>query len=236
MRPGRTATDGDTLSRISEGSNEAGSVVSSYFSAISGAVGGGSAGRIGPGDLLKAALRTPAKDKCAVRSSASVPGSNLEDQAAFREIVKAFVEIGVRGRLVEALRGDGRAQPVVFRLSREVDAFEIGPEPGRGHRVALTEVSAVYTGSSERAKELATTMPGLDASCAVVDLADGRSAHSWHLTRAKALKTRCLSLRFPVDRGGSEAQVAEAQVFAHCMQIFVNEVRRESQIEGKGVS
>mmetsp|Transcript_27888 Transcript_27888/g.58478 ORF Transcript_27888/g.58478 Transcript_27888/m.58478 type:complete len:221 (+) Transcript_27888:64-726(+) len=220
MRPGRTATDGDTLSRISEGSNEAGSVVSSYFSAISGAVGGGSAGRIGPGDLLKAALRTPAKDKCAVRSSASVPGSNLEDQAAFREIVKAFVEIGVRGRLVEALRGDGRAQPVVFRLSREVDAFEIGPEPGRGHRVALTEVSAVYTGSSERAKELATTMPGLDASCAVVDLADGR----------------CLSLRFPVDRGGSEAQVAEAQVFAHCMQIFVNEVRRESQIEGKGVS
>eukprot|EP00439_Symbiodinium_sp_Y106_P067322 s1078_g11.t1 len=136
VKESKTATDGDTLSRISEGSNEAGSVVSSYFSAISGAVGGGSAGRIGPGDL------TPAKDKCAVRSSASVPGSNLEDQAAFREIVKAFVEIGVRGRLVEALRGDGRAQPVVFRLSREVDAFEIGPEPGRGHRVALTEASS----------------------------------------------------------------------------------------------
>ena len=74
----------------------------------------------------------------------------------------------------------------------------------------LLQVSAVYTGSSERAKELATTMPGaslhmfatrypqlqlwqllegicnmltllmflavagLDASCAVVDLADGR--------------------------------------------------------------
>ncbi|CAE7304917.1 SMT3 [Symbiodinium natans] len=180
MHPGRTAANGDTLSRISEGSNEAGSVVSSYFSAISGAVGAGSAGRVGPADLLKAALRTPAKaDKCAVRSSPSVTGSSgPEDQAALREVVKAFVEIGVRGRLVEALRGDGRAQPVVFRLSREVDAFEIGPEPGRGHRVALNEVSAVYTGSSERAKEL-TTMPGLDASCAVVHLADGRCCRGW---------------------------------------------------------
>ena len=56
------------------------------------------------------------------------------------------------------------------------------------------EVSAVYTGCSPRAKELAATMPGaqpfshrpisgaglvlaiagLDASCAVVDLTDGR--------------------------------------------------------------
>ncbi|CAE7234225.1 unnamed protein product, partial [Symbiodinium pilosum] len=153
------------------------------------------AGRVGPGELLKAALRSPVKaDKCAVRSTPSVTSSSLEDQAALREIVKAFVEIGVRGRLVEALRGDGRPQPVVFRLSREVDAFEIGPEAGRGHRVALTEVSAVYTGCSPRAKELAATMPGLDASCAVVDLTDGR----------------CLSLRFPVDRGGPEAQTAEA--------------------------
>eukprot|EP00913_Durusdinium_trenchii_P030769 g28817.t1 len=72
---------------------------------------------------------------------------------------------------------------------------------------AVAAVSAVYTGNSLQAKELTT--PGLDATCAVVDLTDGRS----------------LMLRFPVE---TSAQAAEAQIFAHCMQIFVNEVRRES--------
>ncbi|OLP91593.1 Ubiquitin-like protein SMT3 [Symbiodinium microadriaticum] len=123
------------LQRISEGSNEAGSVVSSYFSAISGAVGGGSAGRVGPGDLLKAALRTPTKDKCAVRSSPSVPGANLEDQAAFREIVKAFVEIGVRGRLVEALRDDRPVQAQLPGSTKEGE--QTGPnskEEDRDHK------------------------------------------------------------------------------------------------------
>ncbi|CAK9028969.1 unnamed protein product [Durusdinium trenchii] len=120
---------------------------------------------------------------------------------------EAFVELGVRGRKALVLRGDGRTQEVLFRLSRQVDSFEIGPEGVRGHRVPLTEVSAVYTGNSLQAKELTT--PGLDATCAVVDLTDGRS----------------LMLRFPVE---TSAQAAEAQIFAHCMQIFVNEVRRES--------
>eukprot|EP00440_Ansanella_granifera_P073276 gb/GFBE01079514.1/.p1 GENE.gb/GFBE01079514.1/~~gb/GFBE01079514.1/.p1 ORF type:complete len:240 (+),score=32.27 gb/GFBE01079514.1/:1-720(+) len=228
MRP--AGEPADTLSRISEGSNEAGSVTSSYFSAASGCASS-ALGRLGkPVDaefLARAgSLRLPAKAtvrQSGMREPSSSPGtpqSNtsgnaaalLQDPAALREIVKAFVEAGVRGRRAEALRSDGRPQQVVFRLSRQVDSFEIGPEGARGHSVSLTEVSAVYTGDHPKAqKELAQTMPGLDATCAVVDLRDGR----------------CLTLRFPVD-GEAKGHAAEAQVFAHCMQIFVNEVRRET--------
>jgi len=111
----------------------------------------------------------------------------------------------VRGRRIEALRRDGKIQPVLFRLSRQVDAFEIAPEGGRSsHTVHLTEVACVYRGNDARAQsDLASEVPGLDGHCAVVDLHDGR----------------CLTFRFPE---------AEAETFTLCMQIFVNEVQREA--------
>merc|ERR1719171_2412356 len=131
-----------------------------------------------------------------------------DNAEVLRKTVKAFVESGVRGRRIEALRRDGKTQPVMFRLSRQVDAFEIAPEGGRAsHTVHLTEVASVYRGNDARAQsDLASSLPGLDAHCAVVDLRDGR----------------CLTFRFPV---------AEAETFAQCMQIFVNEVQREASTQ-----
>mmetsp|Transcript_32445 Transcript_32445/g.58210 ORF Transcript_32445/g.58210 Transcript_32445/m.58210 type:complete len:353 (+) Transcript_32445:69-1127(+) len=160
-RPQRVPEDydlqDDNLSRISEGSNEAGSVASSYFSAASGCPSS-AIGRLGrPVDMdflaRAAALRTPiklgvkpppAREPTPPASPQSVSSSNaaalLQDPEALKRIVKAFVESGVRGRRAEALRGDGRPQQVVFRLSRQVDAFEVAPEGGRGaHSVALAE-------------------------------------------------------------------------------------------------
>merc|ERR1712125_211317 len=112
---------------------------------------------------------------------------------------------GVRGRRLEALRRDGQVQSVLFRLSRQVDAFEIAPESGKAsHTIRLTEVVGIYSGNDARTQQdLACSLPGLDAQCAVVDLRDGR----------------CLTFRFPE---------AEAKTFVLCMQIFVNEVQREA--------
>lgn len=236
---------GDGLSAITEGSNEAGSVTSSaYFSAVSGATPASGPhctlrhGGLGGREFLTVAgaLRLPATpsaatERPAAASAAAKPrdcaGTSLsstappagtaagsfaaqvaEDPELLRRTVKAFVEAGVRGRRVEVLRRDGRIQPVVFRLSRQVDAFEVAAEAGTSsHVIGLVDVLAVYTGDDARAQgELAASLPGLDQHCAVVDLRDGR----------------CLAFRFP-----DAARRQEAATFAHCMQIFADEVRRE---------
>mmetsp|Transcript_15433 Transcript_15433/g.43017 ORF Transcript_15433/g.43017 Transcript_15433/m.43017 type:complete len:291 (+) Transcript_15433:74-946(+) len=122
-----------------------------------------------------------------------------------KRMVKAFVEAGVRGQRIEALRRDGQPTSVVFRLSRQVDAFEIAAEAGRAaQRVDLNEVLSICTGGSDCSAELRDAMPiGLDARCTIVDLRDGR----------------CLTLRF----GSSQ----DASVFVQCMKLFVQEVVRE---------
>lgn len=231
----------DNLSRISEGSNEAGSLASSggYYSAVSGSHRSPNLQVKGPAGVDRAFLTAAGVMRLAPRPSsgdaarhptggagtppvaaslelcpgaANSRGSGSSDQEEnddlLRRTVKAFVESGVRGRRIEALRRDGKTQPVMFRLSRQVDAFEITPEGGRAsHTVHLTEVASVYRGNDARAQsDLASSLPGLDAHCAVVDLRDGR----------------CLTFRFPV---------AEAETFAQCMQIFVNEVQREASTQ-----
>lgn len=212
----------DELSRISEGSCEGASLASSaYFSAASGSIDRGRPLATAAGALeltrhkrkqTPTDIRSGGRQDNCDRSSCAEGGaaSRAREDDELRQAVRAFVETGVRGRLLEAVRRDGRPQPVVFRLSRHVDAFEIAAEGGRSgaQRVDLLEVSNICTGADLRLhEELAQALPpGLDASCAVVDLRDGR----------------CLTLRFAGDDGE-----AQAFSFVRCMLIFVQEVRRE---------
>jgi len=130
-RPQRVPEDydlqDDNLSRISEGSNEAGSVASSYFSAASGCPSS-AIGRLGrPVDMdflaRAAALRTPiklgvkpppAREPTPPASPQSVSSSNaaalLQDPEALKRIVKAFVESGVRGRRRRSVGMVGRSR------------------------------------------------------------------------------------------------------------------------------
>lgn len=111
----------------------------------------------------------------------------------------------MRGRRLVAMRRDGRPLPAIFRLSREVDTFELAAEGGSGfQKVELAEIASVCSGGDEAAlRDLSEVIPGLDSACAVVDLRDGR----------------CITLRFPA--------AAEASTFVRCMLIFAQEVRRE---------
>lgn len=246
-------TENDTLSRISEGSNEASNITSStYFSATSSSTPAGLAARgavtrdflttagalrlLSPGaapasPLLPRSPKQRASPRVVAASGASAGaggapahaaegtsgsrsqasgsgGGPSQDPDVIKKTVKAFVEAGVRGRRLEVLRRDGQLQQVTFRLSRQVDSFEIAPEGGRtSHTVSLNEVAAVYTGDDVRAQgELAASLPGLDGNTAVVDLCDGR----------------CLAFRFL-----EASPRREAETFAHCMQIFAQEVSRE---------
>jgi len=161
--------------------------------------------RLPPGQSRSTrAAAAPSTSSCGSQSLAT-PQGNVE---ALRQTVKAFVESGVRGRIIEALRQNGQTQLICFRLSRDVDAFEIAPEgAAASHTVRLLEVASVYTGAAALAQggDFVSSLPGLDGRCAVVDLKDGR----------------CLTFRFPE---GQE----EAETFAACMQIFANEVQREA--------
>lgn len=225
---GRSVVGRDALSKISEGSNEAGSVTSShYFSVTSSAlasratpVGGAGASRdflttVGALRLSPQPEEQPETQRPASGTSSSsvtsVPGgsSSNQDAETLRKTVKAFVEAGVRGRRLEVLRRDGQPQVVTFKLSRKVDSFEIETQAGRpSHTIGLNEVAAVFVGADKQLQvDLAASLPGLDENCAVVDLVDGR----------------CLAFRFPHNGHGSR----EADIFASCMQIFANEVSRE---------
>jgi len=209
------------LSRISEGSNE--STPSTYFSCASAQTShakDGSEARIdhefltavgklrlgasssstediphrhGEPQRLASGVSS-ARELSQQTSSADLPA---KDPESLRQTVKEFVEAGVRGRRLQVLRRDGQTQKVTFRLSRRVDAFEVLPEGGvSGRSVGLGEVSAVRSGNE---------LPGLDCSCAVVELHD----------------SRCLALRFP--------EASEAQSFTLCMRLFADEVRRTGE-------
>mmetsp|Transcript_100063 Transcript_100063/g.177544 ORF Transcript_100063/g.177544 Transcript_100063/m.177544 type:complete len:228 (-) Transcript_100063:34-717(-) len=185
----------DVLSRITEGSNEAGSEVT-FFSAVSGLT------------VDKAKERIlPSPQRASTGSRKALEGS------ALRGMVRSFVETAVRGYRVEALRRDGLAQPVIFRLSRKVDAFELVPCAGGAPCVvSLTEVVSVLVGSDPGVQtDLGELLPSLDANCAVLDLADGRS----------------LALRFAGKADAAAGPAAEASAFALCMQSFANELQRQ---------
>jgi len=124
-----------------------------------------------------------------------------------REVVKEFVESAVRGCLVDALCGNGRAQQVIFRLNRRVDAFELVPcNGGASCTIALTDVEAAHVGGDAWAQhEVRRLVTGLDASCSVLEFTDGR----------------CLALRF--YGRGSESQ---ARIFTLCMHTFASELHR----------
>lgn len=180
------------------------------FLTVAGAV------RLPQSERIAGTAAVHAGESGAVSSRPRTPTPTQESSEVLRQTVKAFVESGVRGRRIEALRRDGRAQPVVFRLSRKVDAFEITPEGGlSAHTINLTEVACIYKGDDARAQsDLATSLPGLDRDCAVVDLHDGR----------------CLTFRFPAIATDSsrDSGAVEAETFAQCMQLFVDEVQREA--------
>mmetsp|Transcript_6543 Transcript_6543/g.13417 ORF Transcript_6543/g.13417 Transcript_6543/m.13417 type:complete len:224 (-) Transcript_6543:93-764(-) len=183
----------DDLSRISEASWEGGSVASTYFSAVS--------------NTASATLHAKDRRLLTAAGASQAAGADAE---LLRRTVKAFVELSVRGHRLEALRHDRQAHPVVFRLSRHVDAFEIEREGGNAsQRVHLSEVAAVRAGEEAAAaqRELAAAL-ALDGRCALVDFRDGR----------------CLALRFPPGPG---EEPGSAKAFVRCMQIFVQEVQRE---------
>lgn len=97
-------------------------------------------------------------------------------------LVRAFVEQAVRGRSVEVLRPAPRAgaHAMLFRLSREVDSFELlAPTDAASSSasrvaVALAEVVEVQAAAAP-SPELLRQLPDLDGRCALVTLRDGRS-------------------------------------------------------------
>lgn len=217
----------DNLSKITEGSNEASEISSMFFSAVSALTSKRTSkskpsrctGALGQGmpALLVHACMSPAIDGmgCTLptptRAGARPSNSKLQaipESPDLRQLVKEFVESAVRGCCAEALCGNGRTQPVVFRLNRKVDAFELAPVgSGAPYTVALTDLAAVHLGGDAWTRsEEERLVAGVDASCAVLELVDGR----------------CSALRFHGwGEGGGEAQ---AKSFVLCMQTFANEL------------
>eukprot|EP00746_Dinoflagellata_sp_MGD_P018020 gnl/MRDRNA2_/MRDRNA2_141700_c0_seq1.p1 gnl/MRDRNA2_/MRDRNA2_141700_c0~~gnl/MRDRNA2_/MRDRNA2_141700_c0_seq1.p1 ORF type:complete len:273 (+),score=54.90 gnl/MRDRNA2_/MRDRNA2_141700_c0_seq1:52-819(+) len=219
------------LSKISEGSNE--STPTTYFSAASGSSrpnpnrksSGPSVREFmtaqGPMRLplhldARSASNTSLDDAQFAQNANGRDASSQHDPQVIQDtlirknpeflkkLVKEFVETGVRGRKLEVLRRDGRAQSAMFRLERQLDAFEVAPEgASKIHRVRLSEVAAVHIGDDPEVQEsFAKDLPGVDRSCALLALFDGR----------------CLTFRF--------MEVGDAERFKLCMKLFADEVQR----------
>lgn len=186
------------LSRITEGSDEVGSDISSaFFSLASEPSATGFSGL-----SRSASDRAPASERGDEADAAEAP--------ELRMLVRAFVEQAVRGRSVEVLRPAPRAgaHAMLFRLSREVDSFELLPTdasapsaPARVHSVALAEVVEVQAATAP-SPELLRQLPDLDGRCALVTLRDGRSV-------ALRLGTK-----------------ADASAFAQVLQLLAVELKR----------
>lgn len=148
------------------------------------------------------------------RDLSDAPASSMKDALLkknpefVKSIVKDFVEAGVRGRRLDALRRDGQTQTTLFRLNRQLDAFELLEEGRtRAHRVLLREISALTLGDDvQMREEKSIDLPSnLDQNCVVVDFYD----------------ERCLVFRFPEAR--------DSVSFKLCMQIFVDEICRSTK-------
>lgn len=218
----------DMLSKITEGSNEAGSGISSvFFSAVSGATSRRSSKPSKHGASLGSGLPLCLLGGLHLNAGLGVGGSlptparsgtrpqklqAIQEAPDLRPLVKGFVESAVRGCYVEAICGNGRTQPVIFRLSRKVDSFELASRgDGTSCTVPLADVAAVRIGDESWVKrELYQLATCLDSSCAVLQLFDGR----------------CLTLRFhDCTKERSEAQ---ASAFVLCMQSFATELQGQS--------
>eukprot|EP00746_Dinoflagellata_sp_MGD_P093919 gnl/MRDRNA2_/MRDRNA2_37179_c0_seq1.p1 gnl/MRDRNA2_/MRDRNA2_37179_c0~~gnl/MRDRNA2_/MRDRNA2_37179_c0_seq1.p1 ORF type:complete len:239 (-),score=51.16 gnl/MRDRNA2_/MRDRNA2_37179_c0_seq1:87-803(-) len=210
------------LSHISEGSNESGTTTA-FFSCTSGATRNSQKGSRANSShkglkvdsdhkffTSAGHLQMPVvgKDRRSRSTESSMKDALLKKNPEFlKSIVKDFVEAGVRGRKLDALRRDGRTRQTQFRLDRNLDAFEI-LEEGRSssHRISLDEISDLTLGDDMQMREEKNTeLPStLDQTCAVLDFYDGR----------------CLVFRFP--------EVGDAVSFKLCMQLFTDEVRRST--------
>lgn len=167
------------LSLITEGSDENASDISSAFFSLA------SEGSRPPSAAGFSGLSRSTGGDRAPAPSAPHRGDEADAMEApeLRMLVRAFVEQAVRGRPVEVLRPAPRAgaHPMVFRLSREVDSFELlapaadasSSSAGRV-AVALADVTEVQTAAA-LSSELLRQLPNLDCRCAVVTLRDGRS-------------------------------------------------------------
>lgn len=204
----------EQLSRISEGSDER-SAASSYYSAVSGALSSSrqtpKAGMHATGSLDRqfctaaGAIRLPQAapsggSSAGARPSGPVPPPNPGRPTL--DMVRAFVEAGVRGRALEVLRRSSEHpwRPMLFKLRRQVDAFEmVSVGDGGSASVQLVDVTRVNFGGT---REVALAPE--DAPRAVVmELRDGR----------------CLGFRLPSP--------AEADAFGSCLQLLADEARRE---------
>jgi hypothetical protein len=210
----------DGLSKITEGSHETRTDISSvFFSAISSKCPSKMSKRTVPSvfsGLIQGGNRssqnnlpTPARALATKQHNTQSAGNVALSE--MMNIVKVFVEAAVRGFVAEAICGNGHVRPVVFRLSRKVDAFELIPcDGGASCKVLLLEVSKTFLGSERRLKdELGPLHQHLDANCAVLELLDGRYL---------ALNLRGCSW---AERG------LEAQTFIRCMHTFVSELQRQ---------
>lgn len=201
QQPQRRSGTASTASAASSGS-VGGSAAERGFAGAAAAAPAAAAPAMGPATSSRSTGSDSGRSTGGASPSADASGASPEQ---LKRIVKTFVEVGVRGQRIEALRPNGQPAAVTYRLSRQVDAFEIAGEGGRGvQRVELTEVVMLCVGGPHCPPELGAAVPGAaDARCAFVDLRDGR----------------CLTLRFPSEQ--------EAATFVQCMRLFVQELTRE---------
>lgn len=185
------------LSRITEGSDEVSSDISSAFFSLASEPSAAGFSGLSRSTVPSASHRTEEAD--------------VTEAPELRMLVRAFVEQAVRGRPVEVLRPAPRAgaHPMLFRLSREVDSFELlapaaadaGSSTAGRVAVALADVAEVQAAAAP-SPELSRQLPNLDGRCAVVSLRDGRSV-------ALRLGTR-----------------ADAEAFARVLQLLAMELKR----------
>jgi hypothetical protein len=189
------------------------------------------------GEAAPGAFVSPGSDG----NSRSAPVRQGQPEAASpemfsRTMVKAFVEAAVRGLHIEALLSDGSGQPVVFRLCRQIDAFELRADPGGAvNRISLSQVAAVRTGGGGEEQlrrcglaELVPELVGRRASPAAG--AQVMLSRSRRVAVVELVDQRCLALRFPDTRteNGGEASEDRALAFTRCMTLFATRARCEA--------
>merc|ERR1712062_135416 len=92
------------------------------------------------------------------------------------KMIESFVKSSVRGRSIDVLCVEGSLRPILFRLSRSVDSFELIPEDGgRIHTIYLMRILSVTACGTDPQTmgEFAHLVNGLDDQCTVVELHDG---------------------------------------------------------------
>jgi len=199
----------DILSLVSEGSNPDSSLSSIYFSCVSAqnaqnkgrgsniihladlaqrrsssGTGGGSSSSTTAPHPVGVSIGT--KEGRSSDSTTKTDNGKVPSPAHVKKAVKKFVEQGVRGRDISLMRRDGSYIDGIFKLSRQVDFFEI-VTAGKmcevmTHRIEVTDIGAAATGGTSVIIEL------VDGRVLTIDLATGptakdafREAENWGL-------------------------------------------------------